>query len=90
MQRKATYQTNRIDLFCKTHLDSDSDAIRRRFIRWNLGWFRQSPTFWLPVGRWFWVEPPVGPWTPLEAASGVGCSLPIRHWTAGRPGNGSV
>ena len=62
MQERVTVPTNRIDLFCLKHLGSDDDATRRQFIRWNLAWFRESPTFWLPVGRRFWISPPTG-WT---------------------------
>ena len=58
LQQRATYQTNRIDLFCKTWLNGDNDEARRNFIRWNFQWFRASPTFWLPVGRLFWVSQP--------------------------------
>ena len=56
--QRITYQTNRIDLACKQWLGSDSDANRRNFIRWNFGWFQSSPTFWLPVGRLFWISRP--------------------------------
>ena len=55
----ATYQTSRIDLYCKVHLGSDSDENRRNFIRWNFTHFRRSPTFWLPVGQMFWIAPPI-------------------------------
>ena len=58
MQRQVTYRVNRIDLACKEWLGSDSDADRRNFIRWNFQWFRSSPTFWLPLGRLFWITPP--------------------------------
>ena len=52
----ATYQTNRIDLFCRQWLGSDSDETRRQFIRWNYDAFRESPTFWLKVGQRYWFK----------------------------------
>ena len=59
MRELVTYATNRIDLFCREHLGSDSDETRRRFIRWNYPWFQLHPTFWLPVGRAFWTANPL-------------------------------
>ena len=58
MQQQATYQTSRVDLFCRQWLGSDSDEARRNFIRWNFDHFRSSPTFWLPIGKMFWTSPP--------------------------------
>lgn len=59
MQAVVTYATNRIDLFCREHLGGDSDETRRRFIHWNYDFFLASPTFWLPVGRRFWLTSPI-------------------------------
>ena len=60
MKQEVEYTTNRLDLFCLKWLGSDSDETRRLFIRWNLAHFRASPTFWLPIGRLFWISPPDG------------------------------
>lgn len=59
MQQRATYSTNRIDLFCRKWLGSVSDETRRQFIGYNYDWFLHSPTFWLPVGQLFWIVTPV-------------------------------
>ena len=67
-QERATYQTNRIDLFCREWLGDDSDAARRRFVGWNWqSWFREpaNATFWLVPGRLYYVEEPGFPARPV-------------------------
>ena len=46
----ATARTNRVDLFAREHLGSDSDANCRDIIRWNVGYFRRRRSFSLGDG----------------------------------------
>ena len=46
----ATARTNRVDLFAREHLGSDSDANCRDIIRWNVEYFRRRRSFWLGDG----------------------------------------
>lgn len=53
-------------MLTKRWMGGDSDEIRRRFISFNFQWFRYSPTFWLPIGRLFWITEPMAPlWSVL-------------------------
>ena len=70
MQERVTYQTNRLDLMSRRWLGSDDDETRAKFIRWNFDFFRYSPTFWLPVGRLFWITPPLVESREVLAAAG--------------------
>ena len=45
-----TARTNRVDLFAREHLGSDSDANCRDIIRWNVDYFRARRSFWLSDG----------------------------------------
>ena len=45
-----TSRTNRVDLFAREHLGSDSDANCRDIIRWNVEYFRRRRSFWLEDG----------------------------------------
>ena len=45
-----TARTNRVDLFARENLGSDSDANIRDIIRWNVDYFRRRRTFWLGDG----------------------------------------
>ena len=63
-REEATVRTNRVDLFAREHLGSDSDANRRAIIEWNWrSWFRDraNATFWLTPGTLYYVEPPAFP-----------------------------
>ena len=63
-REEATVRTNRVDLFAREWLGSDSDANRRNIIEWNWrSWFRhrENGTFWLRPGRLYYVEPPAFP-----------------------------
>ena len=53
-----THKTNRVDLFAREHLGSDSDANRRTVIRRNAARFAERPTFWLEVGETILTAPP--------------------------------
>ena len=43
-------RTNRVDLFAREHLGSDSDATCRDIIRWNVDYFRARRSIWLDDG----------------------------------------
>lgn len=80
MQEEATYETNRIDLYTRKWLGSDSDATRRAFIRWNYQWFQHNPTFWLPVGRRFWLASPLSDSKRILTLGGRRLVLPMHNY----------
>lgn len=55
------HKINRLDLLARAVLGDDSDAARRRIIRWNASRFAASPSFWLDPGEWIWTETPAPP-----------------------------
>ena len=54
----ATARTNRVDLFAREHLGSDSDANCRDIIRWNVDYFRARRSFWLSDGDVLYISAP--------------------------------
>ena len=56
-----TEATNRIDLFCLEHFGVNDDATRRQFIRWNMEYFSDNPTFWLRTGDDLYTQEPLVP-----------------------------
>ena len=53
-----TARTNRVDLFAREHLGSDSDANIRDIIRWNVEYFRTRRSFWLSDGDVLYTSAP--------------------------------
>ena len=87
MQERVTFETNRLDLYARRWLGSDSDDNRRKIILWNFAWFKYSPTFWLPVGRLFWISEPLPSARPVLAFGMQAISFPDRghHILIGLP-----
>lgn len=50
-----TPASSRVDTFALTHNLSEQDVVR-----WNLAYFQDNRTMWLPVGQDFRTEPPPG------------------------------
>lgn len=48
-----TADTNRVDSFAKAHGISEQNLIR-----WNINYFIDNRTFWLPIGENLFVEAP--------------------------------
>ena len=57
-QATVTARTNRVDLFAREHLGSDSDSDIRDIIRWNVDYFRGRRTFWLGIGDELYTSVP--------------------------------
>lgn len=55
----ATFATNNLWAFCIAHLGDAEDDTKRAFLDWNADWFNFNLCFWLPVGRPFYISPPV-------------------------------
>lgn len=56
-----THKTNRVDLLARAVLGDDSDAARRRIIRFNAARFAAKPTFWLDEHEFIWTKEPDPP-----------------------------